>query len=751
MGSKRIILWLGILCLLGCGFNASAASDPNIITAAVRPDSPGSTYGDPVVVNGGLKEGCLPYVDREYFMGAVGDFNGLDYVMCSMTGRDSSSENTWYDVTVDKSGRLFLIIDNRVGDSDAGDPPTLGEGKMDWVVSDGFVPTNYVIPGGVGSGEACTVYQKAVTAGTYTLKEQNDTDSRAQYMIAAIPDTMSLPNTTPFIQGVRSAYLLSPGESLVIDATVTDDGIPATPTVAWTIESQPEGTTVTFDPGVTSEDVTIDFSDLGDYQLKFAASDSNLITEILVDVSVSYPAFAVDTDDWAEASNDTDKGPDATKSGDTTFARNYTNEEGTTTRRKITYYSWDISSIKAAGETLFESHLAMNFKSLSSNTKLYVYGVVEDQDNVGTIKGNLTWNTAPGLIPGLPLSTLIDESVLDRPDIVLLMDYVVSDYNPVSRAWMNFPDTPALDEFLNADTDDNVMMMFVTLQEGKSFEICAPSTKGISYSGGEYEAATGEGLAGVIIEGSRTVATWATNPIPQIHSTQSVAMDELSWTNPAGENLMCYVYFAADGTDPYDTTPIVTSGNSISLSSEGISIDADTTYNWIVDVNDLDAGTSRSGYMWSFYVGNGYPVIEVDNMYLWLNNSGDPASATAVVSATVTDDGLVNPTPALIWEQIDGPATVTIDPNNADNFTVDLPATGTYTFKLTADDGELVSTATTEIFVGETPCDAAQAKPDYEANVADLNGNCYVDMTDFATFASNWLICNPSMDAACAE
>ena len=751
MGSKRIIF--GLLCLLALGLSASAASDPNIITAAVRPDSPGGTYGDPVVVNGGLVEGCKAYIDREYYMGAVGDFNGLDYVMCSMEGRQYDDGNTWYDVTVDKPGRLFLLIDNRVGDGVDTDPPTLGEGKMDWVIADGFVPTGYVIPGGVGAGEECTVYQKAVTAGTYTLKEQNDTTGRAQYTIAAIPDTMELPNSAPFVQGVKSKYVLGPEDSLVIDATVTDDGVPATPVITWTVESQPEGTTVTFDPDVNSEDVTIDFSEMGDYQLKFAASDSNLITEILVNVTVAFPAFAVDTGDWAEVANDTDRGPDQTKSGDTTFARNYTNEEGTTTRRKITFYSWDISSIKAPGETLLNSHLAMNFKSASSNTKFYVYGIVEDQDNVGTIKGNLTWNTAPGLISDLPLSTLIDESVLDRSDIVLLMDYVATDYIDVAREWMNFPDTPALDEFLNADTDNNVMMMFVTLDEGKSFEICAPSSKGISYAGGEYEATTGESLAGVIIEGSRTVATWATKPAPQINSIQSVALDELSWTKPAGENLMCYVYIAEEGTDPYDTTPVVTSGNSISLSGEGISLAADTTYNWIVDVNDVVAGTSSPGYQWSFYVGNGYPQIEVEDMFIWLGNGGDAGSATAAIDATVTDDGLPNPPAAytLVWEQLDGPADITIDPNNTEDLTLTLPETGSYTFKLTADDGELVSAATIVVFVGDTPCDAAQAKPDYEASVADFDDNCYVNMLDFATFAGEWLECNPSMDAACVE
>lgn len=140
--------------------------------------------------------------------------------------------------------------------------------------------------------------------------------------------------------------------------------------------------------------------------------------------------------------------------------------------------------------------------------------------------------------------------------------------------------------------------------------------------------------------------------------------------------------------------------------------------------------------------------MEKPYQYLWLNNNGEPASATAVINATASDDGFPNPTLGLLWTQIDGPE-VTIDPADVEDITLVLPAEGTYIFKLTANDGELNGSASTEIFVGATPCDAAKAKPEYEQLNADFNNDCYVNLSDLSEFALQWLECNIAMDAPC--
>ena len=59
--------------------------------------------------------------------------------------------------------------------------------------------------------------------------------------------------------------------------------------------------------------------------------------------------------------------------------------------------------------------------------------------------------------------------------------------------------------------------------------------------------------------------------------------------------------------------------------------------------------------------------------------------------------------------------------------------------------GSRSSTGATEIYVADTPCDAAKAHPDYEQINGELDNNCYVDLNDFSTFALHWLECNDTL------
>ena len=75
--------------------------------------------------------------------------------------------------------------------------------------------------------------------------------------------------------------------------------------------------------------------------------------------------------------------------------------------------------------------------------------------------------------------------------------------------------------------------------------------------------------------------------------------------------------------------------------------------------------------------------------------------ATAAITASVTDDGQPQPSPTLVWEQIDGPGTATFSPANAATTTVGFSAPGTYTLRLTANDGALTGSASCTITVNE--------------------------------------------------
>jgi hypothetical protein len=82
--------------------------------------------------------------------------------------------------------------------------------------------------------------------------------------------------------------------------------------------------------------------------------------------------------------------------------------------------------------------------------------------------------------------------------------------------------------------------------------------------------------------------------------------------------------------------------------------------------------------------------------------------STAAITGTVTDDGLpVPPTLTITWTKISGPGTVTFSPANAASTTATFSAAGTYVVRLTASDGALSSSDDAQITVNPTasgPC-----------------------------------------------
>jgi hypothetical protein len=719
---------------------SAGVTDPNIITGVIHVNSEQTSH--PIVVNGGLAEGAKIFVDRDtFFYGDVGAFEGLDYIQTVMN--DKTDPDVEYHVVINKPGTLFLFVDNRVGDGEASDPPVLGEGVMNWAVEMGFE----VSPFAINFSEPATAYALPVSGdpNVIVLGPQNDGSSRAMYTIAAAPAGWNFP---PVIEGVPSSAQVAPGETLEVNAVVIDDGFPEIPgavEVQWTVEQAPEGATVTFDPDENATEVVISFSHVGEYTLKLSADDGDKVTEKIINVAVKIPEFAIECTDWVEACNDIDKSPSSYyKATKYMYVRNHS-----APRRRIQFISYDISELKQPGKTFANSYITLRRHAGHSHAVLSVYGVKEEYEMLD-LKGQ-TWNTLPGLqnMPAPPMSAPITPGThLDLTELSsLLLEYGPN--VPSGNAWSDSPASAGLDEFLNADTNGTVLLMFVTFsEEDADFEIFARG-----YSDSHPET----GLSGIILRGNVMPQTWASNPSPAINSTATQMLSTLSWTNPpAVGELTCNVYIGvgepnyAEPDYGYDVLATGVTGNSVSLA--GYPLEVNTTYNWIVDVYDSGTETLTRGYLWSFTVlDNLAPMVIVTNpvQYVWLNNAGDPASATVVFEAVGEDDGVPGPL-TYLWEQIGTePAEVVIDPNDVDTITLTLPETGTYNFSITVSDGELTATTGAQVFVGATPCEAAQAKLDYVQNPADFNADCFVDLSDFVYFATQWLVCNPAMDAPC--
>jgi hypothetical protein len=465
-------------------------------------------------------------------------------------------------------------------------------------------------------------------------------------------------------------------------------------------------------------------------------------------VSVVYAEpFAVQASSHCMACNDSQIGPTTPRSATTSDTRNY--ENGTDTRRRVAYYRYDISALKQPAKVFANCYLTLNVnKRDAASSHLYVYALKESVDDISNLVGQ-SWSTLPGVINDPPpsLGEELTIGTLDTADISpLLMAFQTGPIN----TWESTAASSALDDVLNADTDGHIILMYICYDPQTSgFEIRSPDiTDALA-----IEPVTL--LKGIILRGEIT-GDKAYNPVPANNSTVSLDLSQLSWTKPdpnlPGGTVTCDVYFHIVTNDPntddpnyalpnYGYTTLATGITNNFVPVPGPLVRG-KTYRWIVDCHDSGRQPEKAqGFLWSFNTNNIAPVVTIigGNQYKWL--TGDPASATVSLDGTVTDDNYPNPSCTVLWTEVSGPA-VTIDPNNVKDITLVLTQTGTYKFKLTANDGALSGSDVVYVYVGATPCDAAKAKPGYAAFDGDLNADCYVNMSDFVVLAQHWLECN---------
>ena len=242
----------------------------------------------------------------------------------------------------------------------------------------------------------------------------------------------------------------------------------------------------------------------------------------------------------------------------------------------------------------------------------------------------------------------------------------------------------------------------------------------------------------------------ATSPNPAHLATAGTSLARLCWKNPepgTGDTITCDVYFGEEPNElmPYDNygLPQIASGISGSCVDVPVALQMSHEYYWVVNCWDSEGGSPvlLRGGLWNFKTGNTAPVIDMGpNQQVWLGQDGTPGQVTAEVDASVTDDGLPAGTLTYEWTQTDGPAVV-IDPDDEEDISVTFTEIGDYGFRLTAGDTALSVSDTVWVSVRETPCQAAQASSAYQAYKGDLDDNCYVDLSDFAILAMDWLKC----------
>lgn len=188
---------------------------------------PLGTVGDMEVVPA-LEDGVLIYQDRTNFTWADVPAELLGAQFVSPWNDDKNNANIEIEVTAAKDATLYLIVDNRVGNGEAADPPgpTLGNGVMDWAVDAGFVDTGMKITG--FPSLRYSIYARPIAENeTLVTGAQADGDTRVLYLLAAVAppvETRFVASPTEIDEGAATTlhWLVPPGSDVVINQGVGD-------------------------------------------------------------------------------------------------------------------------------------------------------------------------------------------------------------------------------------------------------------------------------------------------------------------------------------------------------------------------------------------------------------------------------------------------------------------------------------------------------------------------------------------------
>jgi len=173
---------------------------------------PGITIGTPYTA-GVFGSGAPAYVDRNHRYWddpGTGTFSALavpaylvghEYIMSGNDNRDNAGYRL--DLTLSGSARVLMLIDNRLSDVDALNPPTFGPTSMQWILDDGWLPTANglnrwadtsrpdevpIDEGADGSiNQYFSVYYKDATGGSISLF-QADNAGRNMYGVVVVPE-----------------------------------------------------------------------------------------------------------------------------------------------------------------------------------------------------------------------------------------------------------------------------------------------------------------------------------------------------------------------------------------------------------------------------------------------------------------------------------------------------------------------------------------------------------------------------------
>jgi hypothetical protein len=481
-------------------------------------------------------------------------------------------------------------------------------------------------------------------------------------------------NEAPLVDAgpVRSVQLSS---GVSIDASVTDDGMPNPPAGFTTLWSTVSGPGIVTFSDAAAIDTSASFSQAGTYVLRLSANDGELtaLDEVTVNVTSAAPVSKAFQEGVSSYTGATDTRlrkpfPDTNYGELNLLTVDASPESGVLLR-------WDVSAIPQ-GSLILGASMTLTVTDASADD-FEVYGV-----NRNWIEGQATWNIAAAGVPwGAPGASALSDR---GPELVGLLSAPATGSTTVI---LNPEGLAALQSWVNSPS-----VNFGFLVQNYTNAVDA-----LAFRSSEAATATRPKLE----------ITYAAPTTPPVNSAPTVnAGTDQSVLQSIGASL--------DGTvndDGLPNPPASVTTTWSMFSGPGIATFANAA------AVDTTASFSQTGtYVLRLSADDGLLVNSDDvvinvtdspvNVAPTVNAGADqtvPLSSGANLDGTVTDDGMPNP-PASVttnWSVVSGPGTASFANASAIDTTASFSQAGTYVLRLSANDGELVSSDDVAINVNE--------------------------------------------------
>ncbi|HML74132.1 MAG TPA: hypothetical protein PKB02_06515 [Anaerohalosphaeraceae bacterium] len=265
---------------------------------------------------------------------------------------------------------------------------------------------------------------------------------------------------------------------------------------------------------------------------------------------------------------------------------------------EVSFAIYDLTALKPAGKVYTNCSLRACVKGAypaNVGKYLYIYAVKETLDHTLPV----SWKTSPGLMndPTPALNSEITLATLDMGKIYPLVGSCK--ITSTDWLWYQTADSFTLTDILNQDTNNTLMLMFITYDPESNFQI---------RSRGDNTVDPKTGLSnGPVLIGEISDPISAGNPSPASGSTISTNLSQVRWSVPAPVSAIPVVYnvypnyYEAD----YGYMTLARSMvNTFAPLPSGLLL-KNTAYYWIVDVVAQSRTTWLTrGCQWILYTTN---------------------------------------------------------------------------------------------------------------------------------------------------